>query len=324
MSARVHARAQDGEVAPRSSPRLASNLIEELWFGEDDPEPAKERAKTSLAAQMALVQGLLPFPVAATRLIHILANPDFEPSHVVGALESDPGLAAKTLRVANSPLFRTRTSCLSLFDAIRRLGARHVRDIAIGVSTMSMYSGAAGRGVAFRDHSVGVGAIARVIAEEVAPAESSPLFLAGLLHEIGKLLLVQTGEMSYTGPLLEAGEETDVIEREVLGYDHAVLGGCVMKLWRIPDPIADLVAWHHQPARAMQHGGPLALMVAVLRSADRIEAALSGPTEPDEAARARLAEDVAWSYGELNRADLEALWPRMREARAETLGLLAR
>jgi HD-like signal output (HDOD) protein len=300
---------------------VASDALEELWFGEDDPAQSRSAARHSLAEQMARIQGLRPFPVAAGRLIRLLSDPGFDQREVVEVLESDPGLAAKTLAVANSPLFRSRVACNGLDTAIKRLGARNLRDIAIGVSAMSMFSDAAGIGVTLRDHSVGVGAVARILADLAAPSSASTLFLAGLLHDVGKLLLIQTGELSYEGPAF-AVEETTVLEREMLGYDHAVLGGSVMKLWRIPDPVSDVIAWHHQPGRALELGGDVAITVALLRAADRIDELLIHHEELDDACLHFVVDDVAWSYADLGPGDLRQLWPIMQEARRETLAAL--
>jgi HD-like signal output (HDOD) protein len=138
------------------------------------------------------------------------------------------------------------------------------------------------------------------------------------------MLLLQTGEMEYPEDDDAQGEdaETQLIERACLGYDHAVLGGHVMKLWRIPDPTPTLVAWHHQPARAFAQGGETGLMVALLRAADQIEHGLARGTELDAARCRRLGEDVGWTYADLGQGDLRELWPKMRDARRETLAAL--
>ena len=146
------------------------------------------------------------------------------------------------------------------------------------------------------------------------------------MHDVGKLLLLQSGEMKYPEALDEGGDhdETQLVERACLGYDHAVLGGHVMKLWRIPDPTAMLVAWHHQPARAFADGGDPGLMVALLRSADRIEHQLARDTALDAETCRHLGEDAAWSYADLGQSNLRELWPKMRDARQETLTALIR
>ncbi len=295
-------------------------MLEELWFGDEDPDRPRAQAEQSLAAQVAKIQGLRPFPVAAEKLMRVLSDPDFKKKDVTLVMESDPSLAARTLAVANSPLFRGQSPCRTIDQALLRLGARNLRDVAIGVSAMSMFADAKGIGQRFRDHSVGVAAIARMLADIAFPREGAALFLCGLMHDVGELLLLQTGEMTYD----EAGsiEDLHLVERARLGYDHAVLGGHVMKLWRIPDPTAKVVAWHHQPARALQEGGDVGLMVALLRAADRIEDALAVDRPLDAELARAIGEDSSWSYADLGVGDLRQHWPEMVEARKETLAAL--
>jgi HD-like signal output (HDOD) protein len=304
--------------------RLADTVLEQLWFGDEDPDRPRYEASQSLAAAVARIEGLKPFPVAAQKLLELLADPGYRRASVQAVLETDPSLAARTLNVANSPLFRGLNPCRSIDQAIVRLGARNVRDLALGIGAMSMFADADATGLCVRDHCVGVAAVVRILAEVVLPNEAASLFLGGLMHDVGKLLLLQSGEMKYPELI---GEEVDdaapqLIERAVLGYDHAVLGGHVMKLWRIPDPTAMLVAWHHQPARALAQGGEVGLMVALLRAADLIDHSLALGTELDAAMCRRLGEDVGWSYANLEQGDLRELWPRMRDARSETLAAL--
>ena len=309
-----------------SREKLADTVLEELWFGDEDPGRPRFDASRSLAAAVARVEGLKPFPVAAQKLMQLLWDPNYRMSEVQAIMETDPSLAARTLNIANSPLFRGLNPCRSIDQAIVRLGARNVRDLAAGVAAMSMFADDDAAGKRLRDHCVGVAAVARILAEVALPSEASSLFLSGLMHDVGKLLLLQSGEMQYPEAEGERGahDETHLIERARLGYDHAVLGGHVMKLWRIPEPTAMLVAWHHQPARAFADGGDPGLMVALLGAANQIEHRLALGTELDAETCRHLGEDAAWAYADLGQSDLRELWPRMRDARHETLAALIR
>jgi len=95
-----------------------------------------------------------------------------------------------------------------------------------------------------------------------------------------------------------------------------------LKLWRIPDPTALVVGWHHQPARALEQGGQIGLMVALLRAADRIEDAFQKGWELDSELIRAIGEDTAWVYADLSIGDLRQLWPAMAQAREETLRAL--
>jgi len=313
------------EEIPRSRPipstRVAETIVEELWFGDDDPNTSRAEAERSFAAGIAKLQGLRPFPVAAQRLMTELSHPNFRVSEVVGVMETDPALAARTLAVANCPIFRSAVPCKTISQALLRLGARNVRDVAIGVAAMSMFADTVGSAARrLRDHSVGVAAIARCLAEVALPIESSAVFLAGLMHDVGMLLLLQTGEYDY-GDVTDLGD-THVAERLRLGYDHAVLGGHVMKLWRIPDPTAKVVAWHHQHTRAYNEGGEVGAMVALLSAADHIDELFATDAALDPAEANRIGQSAAWTYLDLSTGDLREHWSQFASVREEMLAAL--
>ncbi len=106
---------------------------------------------------------------------------------------------------------------------------------------------------------------------------------------MGKLLLLETKEIAYDR-IEEASEPCDeglpAAERDVCDFDHAVLGGHVLRVWGIPDPIPQIVAWHHQPVRAYDADRFTADHVALLRLADRISERFDtgSPMNPDEVA----------------------------------------
>jgi HD-like signal output (HDOD) protein len=110
-------------------------------------------------------------------------------------------------------------------------------------------------------------------------------------------------------------------ERRILGYDHAVLGGHVLKQWKLPEPVARAVAWHHQPGRAYAVGGDEGLLVAVVRVADRIDHAIIAGTARDEAFLDSLSRDAALGYLDLKAEDLARAWPTFVDARVSALSV---
>src|SRR3954469_13576630 len=86
---------------PARQRKLAESIREDLWFGDDDPKRTSEEASRSLAAAAAVAAGLKPFPVIAQRVMTLLSNPDTPVVKVKKAIEQDPALAARILRVAN-------------------------------------------------------------------------------------------------------------------------------------------------------------------------------------------------------------------------------
>ncbi len=176
----------------------------DLWLDGDSPTPVDMRVAESLAARLARLEGLRPFSDVVQKLVAYLANPDFETEKVRRLVESDPGLAARVMRVANSSLFRGYQPCTSIGNAITRIGASNLGGMAIAMSAMSLFRDLDSLGQRVREHCVGTAAVARELALNLGwAAHSSEAFLVGLLHDIGKLLLFQTGDRTYADLLTD-------------------------------------------------------------------------------------------------------------------------
>lgn len=296
-----------------------------LWFGDINPGRTNGDVAQSLSAAVAKAAGLKPFPVVATRLIQLLSDPEFEMREVKEAVEHDPALATRLLRVANSALFRSAQPCTSIETAIVRLGAHTVGEIVAGVATMAMFKDETGLGARVRDHCAGVAAIARVLGTGFRLRGVPQLFLCGLLHDVGILLSIQCGDFDYAAlpaDVLEQADQVHLEERKVLGYDHAVLAAHVLDLWKIPYPVSSVVAWHHQPETATADSAQVGLMVSLLRLADRLEYQLCRDMEPDERFVGELVAQGCCGVPSVQTRDLLELWPALVEAKREVDDLL--
>jgi putative nucleotidyltransferase with HDIG domain len=316
-------------VRPRPPPlpvgqrKLAESIREDLWFGDDDPRRSTEEASRSLAAATARAAGLKPFPIVAQRVLTLLADFDTPVLKVKKAIEQDPALTARILRVANSALYAPAVACRSVEDAVLRLGGRTVSEIVATLATLGMFSDAKlGFGATFRNHCVGVAAVSRVLGTEWRYGGVEHLFLSGLLHDIGKLLAIQVGEIRYEAldpGALEGPDQVHLHERAFAGYDHAVLGAHVLEHWKLPAEISKVVALHHQPGRAFAAGGNLGLGVALLRLADTLEFQIRKNRELDEAYVETLIHDGAAEYTQFSQDVLRAMWPKFLAAHDEAL-----
>jgi HD-like signal output (HDOD) protein len=302
--------------------KLATSVLEELWFGEDDPQATDEAAAGSLAARLAEIEGLRPFPVVVQKVMDYVRQPDFDVRKLEMLIEIDPALSSKILRVANSPAFAGSQKISSIRDAAVRLGARAVSDVATAVAAMAFFKDLTGAGRTVRDHTVATAMVARVLSSRKESA-SPNAYITGLLHDLGKLLLLQTEDAAYS--VLLAGvtnpDECHLRERELLGFDHAVLGGHALKSWGLPDPIPRIVAWHHQPVRAYEEGGEVGLTVALLRIADQLDPLLRAPKAPSEARLQKFCASPDCTYAGLGPRDLAALWHDLEEARTDAVKL---
>jgi putative nucleotidyltransferase with HDIG domain len=277
-----------------------------------------------LAGAVMLSTRIRPFPAVARQVLTLLGDEDYRTADLEGAILKDPGLSATFLRIANSAVYRGLTPCESVLMACARLGRNSVREIVVGVATMDMFRDVKSRGATIRNHCAAVGAIARTLADEWHLRSGDQLFLVGLLHDIGKLLCLQAGIESYDGlpaDSLDAPDRLHLVERDRLGYDHAVLGAHVLSNWKIPDAIAQIVAWHHQPERAYASGGTVGLHVAMLRLADGLEYRLRHDSAANEAVIEELSASPEAKHVGFSAADLRQSWTQMIDSRDEVLAL---
>lgn len=304
--------------------KLSESILEELWFGEDDPQATDEQAAASFAAKLADLEGLRPFSDVARRVMEYVADPDFEVGRLQELLEQDPALATKILRMANSAAFAPRQPCATIRQAIMVLGSRTLGEVAASISLMATFSDLAGVGRTVRDHCASTGAIVRTLALRSRANTTAGSYIVGLLHDFGKLLLLQAEKNTYVkihGDDLGEADTIHLRERAVLGYDHAVLGAHILKKWGLPDPIPQTVALHHQPVRAHAVGGEVALLVSLIRLAVRMDRLLVGDTLPDSEQTARIAATTECDIAGYNAKDLDELWPQLRLAKDESMYL---
>ena len=253
-----------------------------------------QRAARSLAASVAKLHGTIALPAAAQRLLAATESEDFAVADIIRILETDPALTGRLIRQVNSSSVGG-SGCSSITQAVTLLGVRRLRTTALTASALELF----GRdeepiAASVAVHAARTGTLARVLAPHcgLAPDE---MYACGLLHDVGKLMLLRGADPEYRALLAHHPPEGDLHleERRRYGFDHAVLGGHVLTSWKVPQPLARVVAWHHQPSRAYRSPGKVPRMVALLRLADGL-AALERTATPDEVAIAiaRMPEEL--------------------------------
>ncbi len=300
-------------------------VSEDLWFGELGTDPAEQEAARSLAAMVAEMSGLRPFSPAVQRLLATIQNVYFSVGEVTKLIEGVPALSARVRRSVNSAAVGLRQRCSNVKHAVTLLGARAITQMASALQILDRFGGASEAGGIVVAHSSAVAALARVLGERLRLPERDTLFTCGILHDLGKLLMLQVSadlvvgdrEDPYPKLLLDYADRRDAVherERALYGYDHAVLGAHVLRTWQVPEPLPQVVAWHHQPERAFAAGGDIAVMVAALRLADRLAHDLRGAPEPDPLRLEELAEDPSATLLGIDERNFTRLWAELVDA----------
>ena len=196
-----------------------------------------------------------PSPPGVAQQIILLANdPNVQISAVAQTISSDPGLAAKVLRIANSALYARRRRSDNLRQALTALGLGAVTTLALGFSIAPFFRKGEATGLDYNRcwRRALMGALAaRTLGERIRIDRTEDLFLAGLMQDLGMLALDRAKLGFYAAmPIGSTHDEACKYEIERLGADHAVVGSWLLKEWRLPDLICSSIAASHAPETA--------------------------------------------------------------------------
>jgi len=311
----TQAHSEPPPASSRSSLGIGFSFQEDLWFGDFDDEAAREAAASSMAAMAGKVMGARPFPAAAQRLVQLTRNPDSNIHKVVRVLESDPGLSQRVLRLVNSAGYGLRVRCTSLNHATALLGQNRLQQIATSAVLLNHFGRTSEETKRKQEHGALVASLCRYLAIHLGLPQED-LFTCGLLHDLGQLMMLDDGDKEYVALVNAHQDEWDALhisEREILGFDHAVLAAHVLASWSIPAPVPEVIALHHQPALAHQAGAKISAMVQTLRFADHMSHLLDG-TSPMEGSK-ELADSEAASYLGFSEMQIGAMWKDLQQLR---------
>jgi HD-like signal output (HDOD) protein len=214
--------------------------------------------------------GLLGASAASgARLMTTLCNPEIDAREVKGLIESEPGLCARVLRVANSPYYGQARAITSVDRALTVLGLDGLRGIA-AAACLNRAIGARREGLpidlqALLRHSLAVAAAAQALAQAKSPALASEAFIAGLLHDFGVAVQMHL-DAAGMNALLDA-RRTDpavpieVLERDRVAVGHEACAGVIFDAWQLPRSIVAAAAHHHEPLSVPPEHRELAALV---------------------------------------------------------------
>lgn len=230
--------------------------------------PALERMITHISEVSTL-------PHIALKLIRISQNPNTDPRELCDVLSSDPVMTTKVMRCVNSSAYGLTHPVTNLHRAVCLLGYAQLRDLAMTASVASVFQqnetcGQYVRAKLWR-HLVAVAICSRMIAARCELPEFEDVYLAGLLHDIGIILIDQYEHDVFSNMMLNfpqhAGVNLALVEQGRLGYDHTMLGTCIAEQWGLTQGLCDTIRHHHQVVR---YEGKYSRMIACVDLANLI------------------------------------------------------
>lgn len=200
-----------------------------------------------------IVRTVPPLPEVAQELSRLAGDPKATAQDMASVAETDSGLAAQILRVVNSSFFGFSRQINTIPQAIVVLGTHGVRNIALGLAVTALRPNLSNDSTPFKvddfwRHSLSVAIGARQLAKHLAICDPEEAFLAGLLHDIGKLLLIEAYPDQYTSLITTAHSHQlalHTLENSKLALNHAEVGFALCERWKIPQSVAHTVQNHH-------------------------------------------------------------------------------
>ena len=201
---------------------------------------------------------LPPMPRNVTALINLLNQTDIDVDQVVELVQYDPALTAQVIRLCNSAFFGG-TPASDLHEATMRVGFADILQLVIALSTATlMRPQQKGYGIEAGElwkHCVTAALVGKFVAADRG-ADASMAFTACMLHDIGKVALSRSLEAKYDEVVAETKRSQCpmlLVERNLLGFDHAEVGGRLLERWKFPVDLVQAVQFHHDPVAAPEH-----------------------------------------------------------------------
>ncbi|MBI9081154.1 MAG: HDOD domain-containing protein [Pseudodesulfovibrio sp.] len=196
---------------------------------------------------------LASLPDIFAQIGEAIKNPRSSAAYVAEVISKDVALSAKLLKMVNTPFYGFPSKIDTLSRAVTIVGTTQLTNLALGVSVISAFENVPQEFFTLKEfwmHSITCGILARLLAGKVGVAGDEKFFVAGLLHDVGRLIMLKNHPKASTDALRPAktGRRALVdVENAVWGCNHAEIGGLVLKAWRLPAFLEDLVHHHHTP-----------------------------------------------------------------------------
>ena len=216
--------------------------------------------KESLKKLIDKVSNLPTLPAVMTRIIRKTEDPSTSIKEIVDIIGVDQALTIKILKIVNSAYYGFRQRIATLERAVVILGFNNIKNLALSTSTFDTLGGeGAGKfdRAKFWEHSIGCGVATKALARRLNynPRSLEEAFTAGILHDIGKVVLDKYVHEEFNEVVRTVVQEDILMvkaEQEVLGADHTGIGHWLAIKWGLPNSLQEVIAYHHNPEAAKE------------------------------------------------------------------------
>jgi putative nucleotidyltransferase with HDIG domain len=201
-----------------------------------------------------IIERLLPVPQMAFSIANMLSDDSIDISSIADEIKKDQVLTAKIMRLSNSAYNGLSRKISSIDNAILYLGSKHLLQIVLTAQIENLYNipdrgYSLCRGGMFH-HALATARLSKTLARALGTVDPDVAYTAGLLHDIGKVILDQyIGDVQplFYRMMIEQKEDSCKLERQIIGFDHCQAGLMLAENWNLPDMLKDVILFHHAP-----------------------------------------------------------------------------
>jgi len=203
------------------------------------------------------VETMPAFPKSVQKILQLTSDVNASAKEIVAVIESDPIMTVKILKVINSAFYGLPQKITSIQRAVVHIGLNTIKNLALSVAAIGVLKPQNKAGFNTHDfllHSLTTAALCRMLAErvDIDPSESSDFFVAGLLHDFGKIVFAEFDPVNFKQALEKSAEENrplHEVETELMGINHAQAGKILAEKWNLSPVLIDAINHHHYADR---------------------------------------------------------------------------
>jgi HD-like signal output (HDOD) protein len=203
------------------------------------------------------IEHLVSLPDICVRVNQMVSSQDYTMSELAELIAQDADISARILRMANSPLYGQRSKVETLTRAVTLLGGEELRNLAMATVAQRTFVGIPESLVNMTDywqHSVTTGVMAQILAKRCNILHSERLFVLGVLHDVGRLVIYLALPNESRDILLITGGDNWIlseVEQDVLGFTHLEVGRALLKSWHLPESFQAVAGYHNAPDKVV-------------------------------------------------------------------------
>ncbi len=214
----------------------------------------------SILEKLELIEKLPTLPVVVNQITQLIQSNRSNMAQIAAVIARDQAIASRVIRLVNSAYYGLKTRITSIQQAITLLGLNAVKNIVIGVAIVKTFKEETGSASMFDRQKFWLSTffcalLSKSIAQHIGSTNTEDYFLAGLLHDVGILVLDQFFHQEFKDVIrncLQTGDKLFDVENRTLGTNHCEIGEYLAKRWKLPETLTNCIRAHHQPLFALR------------------------------------------------------------------------